>query len=442
MIPRNTVFTKLACLFHIIVNISFSYDLFIRKLQVLKNQMLEAHHLISSLISPVTIYRSQHSCAVTQVTSLHKIHESLCHPGITRLFHFVRAKNLPFSVEDVRKTVGNCRVCSESKPQFYTPPAASLVKATQPFERLSLDFKGPLPSTSKNHYLLTIVDEFSRFRFAFLCRSTDAKTVIECLNELFAVFGMCAYIHSNCGPAFLSKELVSYLHRRGIACSRTSVYNPRGNGQCERYNGIIWSSVKLVLKSPGLDISQWECVLPHALHSIRSLLCTATSETPHERLFHFKRRSTFGVSVPTWLSVPGPVLLRRLGRSSKYDRVVEEVDLVHATPNYAVVRFPSGKESTVSLKDIAPAGSSPENNSGEIEPPLQLSNDVHLPETYAEDGPDADDVAAGPNASDAITPDEDGQTKPVAKDTEHNVPLRRSSRLRKPVERYGAVPYS
>ena len=31
MIPRNTVFTKLACLFHIIVNISFSYDLFIRK---------------------------------------------------------------------------------------------------------------------------------------------------------------------------------------------------------------------------------------------------------------------------------------------------------------------------------------------------------------------------------------------------------------------------
>jgi len=238
MIPRNTVFTKLACLFHIIVNISFSYDLFIRKLQVLKNQMLEAHHLISSLISPVTIYRSQHSCAVTQVTSLHKIHESLCHPGITRLFHFVRAKNLPFSVEDVRKTVGNCRVCSESKPQFYTPPAASLVKATQPFERLSLDFKGPLPSTSKNRYLLTIVVEFSRFPFAFLCRSTDAKTVIECLNELFSVFGMCAYMHSDCGPAFLSNELVSYLHRRGIACSGASVYNPRGNGQCERYNGI------------------------------------------------------------------------------------------------------------------------------------------------------------------------------------------------------------
>jgi len=31
MILRNTVFTKLTCLFHMIVDISFSYDLFIRK---------------------------------------------------------------------------------------------------------------------------------------------------------------------------------------------------------------------------------------------------------------------------------------------------------------------------------------------------------------------------------------------------------------------------
>ena len=379
---------------------------------------------------------------MTQVTSLHQIHEALCHPGITRLFHFVRAKNLPFSVDDVRKTVGNCRVCSEIKPRFYTPPVASLVKATQPFERLSLDFKGPLPSTSKNRYLLTIVDEFSRFPFAFPCRSTDATTVIACLNDLFAVFGMCAYIHSDCGSAFLSTELVSYLHCRGIACSRTSVYNPRGNGQCERYNGIIWSAVKLALKSRGLEISQWEGVLPYALHSIRSLLCTAINETPHERLFNFKRRSTFGISVPTWLSVPGPVLLKRHGRSSKYDPMVEEVDLVHATPNYAVVRFPSGKESTVSLKDVAPAGSSRETDSGEFEPPLQLSNDIRLPETSSGDRPDAGDVAAGPLPSDALTVDEDGRTESVTQDTDHTVPLRRSSRQRTPVQRYGAVPYS
>ena len=96
--------------------------------------------------------------------------------------------------------------------------------------------------------------------------------------------------------------------------------------------------------------------------------------------------------------------------------------MVHATPNFAVVRFPSGKKSTVSLKDIAPAGSSRGTNSGDIEPPLQMAESVHLPQTVTEDPPDTGDVAAGPNTSDRITSDEDGQTQPVAKETEHNVP--------------------
>jgi len=54
-------------------------------------------------------------CASMHGTAFHDIHTSLCHPGITRLHHFVRAKNLPFSVEDVRQTVGDCSVCSELK---------------------------------------------------------------------------------------------------------------------------------------------------------------------------------------------------------------------------------------------------------------------------------------------------------------------------------------
>ena len=95
--------------------------------------------------------------------------------------------------------------------------------------------------------------------------------------------------------------------------------------------------------------------MPDVLHSIRSLLCTTTNETPHERLFKHKRRSSFGVSVPTWLSSPGRVYLRRHANPSKYDPVVEELDLVHATPSYARVRFPAGRETTVSLRDIAPS---------------------------------------------------------------------------------------
>ena len=41
-------------------------------------------------------------CAAMRENTLYIIHASLCHPGITRLNHFVRANNLPYSVDDVR----------------------------------------------------------------------------------------------------------------------------------------------------------------------------------------------------------------------------------------------------------------------------------------------------------------------------------------------------
>ena len=76
------------------------------------------------------------------------------------------------------------------------------------------------------------------------------------------------YIHSDRGSSFLSKELTDHLHNLGIVTSNTSRYNPRRNGQCKRYNGIIWKTVELRLKSLKFEISNWELVLIDALHAI------------------------------------------------------------------------------------------------------------------------------------------------------------------------------
>ena len=57
--------------------------------------------------------------------------------------------------------------------------------------------------------------------------------------------------------------------------------------------------------------------------------------------------------VPTWLHKPGPVLLKRHVRSSKYEPIVDKVELIHATPSYARVRLSSSREATVSLRDVA-----------------------------------------------------------------------------------------
>ena len=167
---------------------------------------------------------------------------------------------------------------------------------------------------------------------------------------------MPEYIHSDRGSGFMSKDLKNYLHSRGIATSRTTPYNPRGNGQVERYNGVVWRGISLRLASQGLDEHHWLSALPDVLHSMRSLVCTTTNQTPHERLFNYTRKSTCGSSLPSWLLSPGPVLVRRYVRKSKYDPMVDEVMLLEANPKYAHIRLNDGTEKTVSLRDLAPTG--------------------------------------------------------------------------------------
>lgn len=154
----------------------------------------------------------------------------------------------------------------------------------------------------------------------------------------------------------MSEELKSYLHGKGVVTSRSTPYNPRGNGQVERLNNTVWKAITLNTKSRGLAVHQWEAVLLDSLHSIRSLLCTQTNATPHERMFLFTRRSTSGTSLPSWLLTPGPVYLKRHVRSSKYDPVVDEVELLEANTQYAHIRMPDGRQSTVSLRHLAPVG--------------------------------------------------------------------------------------
>ena len=280
-------------------------------------------------------------CSAVSSEKLMLLHNSLCHPGVTRMNHFVRMKNLAVSIEEIKTMTRSCKICAECKPRFFKPSKVHLIKATQPFERISIDFKGPLPSSSPNKHFLTVVDEYSRFPFLIPCRDVSTPSVIKSLCSIFSMFGMAGYVHLDRGSSFISKDLKDWLISKNIGTSKTNPYNACGNGQCERYNSTIWKAVALACKSQELDIEHWEVVLPDALHSIRSLLCTATNTTPHECLFNFPLRSMNGESVPTWLSNPGPVFLKRYVHRSKYEPLVDEVELIESNPNYAHIRYPN-----------------------------------------------------------------------------------------------------
>ena len=379
----------------------------------------------------------------TQQNSLYQLHHGLTHPGIGRMYQFIRSRNLPYSMEDVKKMTANCRTCATVKPQFYRPEAAHVIKSTRAFERLAIDFKGT-PSSSLGHTsILTIVDEYSRFPFAYPCKDLGSATVIRILEELFDMHGTPGYIHSDNGPAFRSKEFRDFLTSRGVAYSNSAVYNPQGNGQVERYNGIVWMGVKLALHSQGLDTKYWDKVLRQVLHSIRSLVCTATNCTPHERFFNFERKALTGHSLPSWIQDNAKALVRKHVRASKYDPWVEECEIITANPSYAEIRTASGKEQTVSLRDLAPLPEpnqqlNPHPPSAESPPAEHPPSPVHTAVPHTDfhptppSAPQADPATPGypPQTSpSALLPDSAATPAPAIES------LRRSSRTRNSVDR-------
>lgn len=78
-------------------------------------------------------------CNNPDIRKLETYHIELCHPGVSRLYHWVKTKNLPFSVDYVRTICSRCTICSELKPRFYCS-TGHVIKATRPMERLSIDF--------------------------------------------------------------------------------------------------------------------------------------------------------------------------------------------------------------------------------------------------------------------------------------------------------------
>ena len=71
-------------------------------------------------------------------------------------------------------------------------------------EKLSIDFKGPITSVTRNTYLIVVI-EYSWFPFVFPCPNMHTTMIIKALDRLFSLTCMPSYIDSNRGAYFIQK---------------------------------------------------------------------------------------------------------------------------------------------------------------------------------------------------------------------------------------------
>ena len=83
-------------------------------------------------------------------------------------------------------------------------------------------------------------------------KSVIFQIFIEKFTDLFCIFGFSNCLPIDQGFSFMSCELISWLHTIGIPTSKSTRYNPQGNGQVERLNRTIWQTTQLALLTKNL----------------------------------------------------------------------------------------------------------------------------------------------------------------------------------------------
>ncbi|XP_041369566.1 uncharacterized protein LOC121383545 [Gigantopelta aegis] len=188
----------------------------------------------------------------------------------------------------LKEVAGHCKTCdvcqkfAKKKPGEIAP-MRTVPKVTEPFRKISMDIVGPLARTKKgNKFILTIVDEATRYPEAFALKSIEAEVIADKLIEMFSRTGVPEVILTDQGSNFTStlmKQLYEILGVKGVT---TSPYNPKANGVVERFNGTLKAMLKKLSMSGSDD---WDVLLPYTLFAYREVPHQETGFAPFELLY-------------------------------------------------------------------------------------------------------------------------------------------------------------
>jgi transposase InsO family protein len=215
-------------------------------------------------------------------------HERVAHQGVTKTLGKIRETYHWRGMETTaRKVVNACSLCDQMK---MGPPgpcgSVSLrpIQTSRTHELVAVDLYQPgIETSGGNRYILTIIDHFSKYSRLVALPSKHAKVVARALiEEWILLFGAPEALHSDRGLEFVNRLLQDIALHLGFRLSRTTAYNPAGNGVTERMNRTITQLLRVLASE---NQSQWDRVLPQVMYTYNTSRHETTKLTPHSIMF-------------------------------------------------------------------------------------------------------------------------------------------------------------
>ncbi|GFO16843.1 Pol polyprotein [Plakobranchus ocellatus] len=148
---------------------------------------------------------------------------------------------------------------------------------------IAIDFTQMEMSSDGRDTVMVITDVFSKWAMAVPVRDQTARTVVRVLiEEWFTVFGVPARIHSDQGRAFEAEVVSELCEHYGIVKSRTAPYNPRCNGQTERFNRTLHDLLRTLTPE---EKRRWPQYIKELVFWYNTTPHSATNISPYVLIF-------------------------------------------------------------------------------------------------------------------------------------------------------------
>jgi hypothetical protein len=122
-------------------------------------------------------------------------------------YAWAQQHGLPFTKAYLATAAAECQICQQQKPTL-SPRYGTIPRGDQPATWWQVDYIGQLPSWKGQHFVLTRVNTYSGYGFAFPASNASVKTTIHGLTEcLIYCHGIPHSISSDQGTHFTDREV-------------------------------------------------------------------------------------------------------------------------------------------------------------------------------------------------------------------------------------------